>query len=103
LYENKAFSEFTYWSCHLYLHTPKTLEMLMKKAGFRAVELKQFQRYPLANHLYWLAHGKPGGQKAWAQLIDPALNAAYSRVLAEQGKCDTIVGVFRKRNEINSS
>jgi 2-polyprenyl-3-methyl-5-hydroxy-6-metoxy-1,4-benzoquinol methylase len=94
LYENRVFSEFTYWSCHLYLHTPETLQMLMEKAGFRTVELRQYQRYPLANHLYWLARGRPGGQKIWTELDDPTLNAAYARVLAEQGKCDTIIGTF---------
>jgi 2-polyprenyl-3-methyl-5-hydroxy-6-metoxy-1,4-benzoquinol methylase len=94
LYENRAFSEFTYWSCHLYLHTPDTLRTLMEKAGFRTLEMRQYQRYPLANHLYWLAHGRPGGQEMWKHLVDAGLNAAYARVLAEQGRCDTIIGIF---------
>ena len=35
LYNSKAFSEFTYWSCHLYLFTEKTLEMLFSQIGLK--------------------------------------------------------------------
>lgn len=61
LYKNKNFSEFTYWSCHLYLFTEDTLRTCAKKAGLKEYKIIQYQRYPLANHLYWLAEGKPGG------------------------------------------
>jgi hypothetical protein len=94
LYENQAFSEFTYWICHLYLHTPQTLETLLDRAGFRTLEMRQHQRYPLSNHLYWLARGRPGGQEQWKEMNDAGLNAAYARILAELGKCDTIIGIF---------
>jgi 2-polyprenyl-3-methyl-5-hydroxy-6-metoxy-1,4-benzoquinol methylase len=94
LYENKPFSEFTYWSPHLFLHTPETLQTLLEKAGFHTVEVRQFQRYPLANHLYWLAKGKPGGQVHWGGLRNPAMECLYAETLAKLGKCDTLIGLF---------
>lgn len=94
LYESLAFSEFTYWSPHLFLYTPETLKKLFQLAGYRQLEEHQFQRYPLANHLYWLAKGEPAGQTRWPELDTPTLNHAYADALAALGKCDTIIGVF---------
>lgn len=94
LYDNDAFSRFTYWSCHLYLFTPDTLQRTAERAGLRLVRMQQFQRYPLANHLHWLAQGKPGGHYAWAHLSSPELDAAYAATLAANGLCDTIIGTF---------
>jgi len=96
LYRNKAFSCFTYWSPHLYLYNHTTLEILAKKAGLKVNAIQQKQRYPLANHLYWLAEGKPAGHIKWNFLNDSLLNNAYENVLASLGKCDTIIAYFAK-------
>jgi 2-polyprenyl-3-methyl-5-hydroxy-6-metoxy-1,4-benzoquinol methylase len=97
LYRNKAFSCFTYWSPHLYLYNASTLYMLAKKLGFKTEAIRQEQRYPLANHLYWLAEGKPGGHIRWNFLNNSVLEHAYKNVLASIGKCDTIVGYFSNK------
>jgi len=94
LYQSKAFSEFTYWSPHLYLYNSNTLAMLAKKAGLTILAIRQEQRYPLSNHLYWLSHGLPGGHSQWTFLNTPELESAYESALAALGKCDTIVGYF---------
>ena len=94
LYANTAFSEFTYWSPHLFLYTSATLEKLFQLAGYRQLEARQFQRYPLANHLYWLANGKPAGQTRWPELNTSTLNNAYADVLATLNRCDTLIGIF---------
>ncbi len=91
LYKSKSFSEFTYWSCHLFLFSIPTLSELFFQAGLKVNYIRPIQRYPLANHLYWLAEGKPGGHKQWHFLDSPELRAAYERQLAEIGKCDTIL------------
>lgn len=65
IYENEAFSNFTYWSCHLYLYTQHTLNILAKQAGFKVEFIKHIQRYPLSNHLYWLSFNKAGGHERW--------------------------------------
>ena len=91
LYNNRPFSRFTYWSCHLFLYTANTLEMLFNQAKLKVNYIKQIQRYPLSNHLYWLANGKPGGHQKWHFLDSPELHTAYEKQLAAIGKCDTIL------------
>jgi len=91
LYNNEPFSNFTYWSCHLFLYTAKTLEMLFDQMNLKVNYIEQVQRYPLSNHLYWLANGKPGGHQKWYFLNSPELHAAYEKQLAAIGKCDTIL------------
>jgi hypothetical protein len=96
LYESTPFSEFTYWSCHLYLFNSSNLALLVRKAGLKMNYVKQIQRYPLSNHLYWLAKGKPGGHQKWHFLDSTELHAAYERQLAAIGKCDTILASISK-------
>lgn len=96
LYRSKPFSEFTYWSCHLFLYTESTLANLLKEAGLRVNYIKQVQRYSLANHLYWLSKGKPGGQEKWHFLDSSELNSAYEKQLASIGGCDTLLGSFSR-------
>ena len=91
LYQCGPFSHFTYWSCHLFLYTVKTLEMLFGQVNLKVNYIKQIQRYPLSNHLYWLANGNPGGHQKWHFLDSPELHAAYEKKLAAIGECDTIV------------
>lgn len=91
LYNNSPFSHFTYWGCHLFLYTAKTLQMLFNQMNLKVNYIKQIQRYPLGNHLYWLANGNPGGHQKWHFLNSPELHAAYEKQLAAIGKCDTIL------------
>lgn len=91
LYKNKAFSEFTYWSCHLFLFNNSTISNLAKKAGFQIEYVKQVQRYSLANHIHWLSRGTPGGHQKWHFLDAPELHAAYEKQLASLGCCDTLM------------
>lgn len=94
LYKNKAFSEFTYWSCHLYLFNEETLRLLSKQLGLLENYIKQIQRYPLSNHLYWLSYGLPGGHEKWSFLNSENLDNAYENQLAKIGRCDTILANF---------
>ncbi len=97
LYKNKPFSNFTYWSCHLYLYTQHTLMLLAKKVGIKVEFIKYIQRYPLSNHLYWLSNGKPSGDKIWGNFLDtPVLNQEYESSLASIGATDTIIAKFIK-------
>ena len=91
LYQNVNFADFTYWSCHLYLYTLATLRRLAKKAGFKVGFIKQIQRYSLANHLYWLSRGKPGGHYTWSFMENSELDQRYGEMLANLGIADTII------------
>jgi 2-polyprenyl-3-methyl-5-hydroxy-6-metoxy-1,4-benzoquinol methylase len=91
LYENVLFSEFTYWSCHLFLFNAANLPLLVHKAGLKLEYLKQIQRYPLSNHLHWLAKGKPGGHQVWSFLDSEELSRIYETTLASLGITDTLI------------
>jgi 2-polyprenyl-3-methyl-5-hydroxy-6-metoxy-1,4-benzoquinol methylase len=100
LYNSRAFSHFTYWSPHLYLFTEKTLGMVSEKAGLKKDYVKHIQRYPLSNHLYWLALGKPGGHKVWQFLDSAELNWAYEKQLALISACDTLFASFSNHGQM---
>lgn len=91
LYDSSAFQRFTYWSQHLFLFNAETLRQLADRAGLRVVAIKQYQRYPLSNHLHWLSREKPGGHQQWGFLDTPELQSAYANALATMGKCDTLI------------
>ena len=93
LYDSEVFKAFTFWSEHLILHTRRSLTVFLEAAGFRGVTISGFQRYPLANHLYWLAKGKPGGHEVWNQLKTPALDLAYADLLNSIDQTDTLIAV----------
>jgi hypothetical protein len=91
----EAFKEFTFWSEHLILHTRESLRRFLEKAGFEQICIMGFQRYPLANHLHWLAEGKPGGHIAWDFLRTDSLDESYGHMLARVDKTDTLIAVGR--------
>ena len=96
LYRCKEFSEFTYWSCHLFLFNTVTLRKLIESLGLKVDFISQIQRYPISNHLHWLATGKPGGHENWSFLDSPELNKQYEDQLARRGLCDTIIASIKK-------
>jgi len=91
LYKSVPFSEFTYWSCHLYLFNASNLKLLAKKSGLKLDYVSHIQRYPLSNHLYWLAKGKPGGHCVWSFLDSDEISRAYEARLASMGITDTLI------------
>ena len=93
IYKSKEFSEFTYWSPHLFLYNSNTLKLLFKKVRDCNIEfIKHIQRYPLSNHLYWLSNNKPGGHQKWGNFIDsPELTKSYEQQLASLGVTDTVI------------
>ena len=99
VYKNEAFSNFTYWSPHLFLYNSKTLQMLLKKVeAFEMGFVKYIQRYSLSNHLYWLSNNKPGGHQQWGSFIDSEeLTKAYETQLASIGATDTVIAQYIKR------
>lgn len=93
LYDCEAFKRFTFWSEHLVLHTRLSLRALLDRAGFSNIEVKGWQRYPLANHLHWLAKGSPGGHDKWRFLSSPELEANYQCSLSQIDRTDTLLAI----------
>ena len=96
LYENEPFQNFTYWSKHLFLFNKTTITELIKQAGLKLNWVKHVQRYPLSNHLYWLAKGKPGGHFVWDLINNDKLDKEYENQLSDIGRTDTLIlGVLK--------
>jgi len=86
------FKSFTFWSDHLVLYTRDTLRPLIEKSPFKSsYKIVSYQRYPLANHLYWLARGKPGGHKKWNYLSEGNINEEYNKLLFSLDMSDTLI------------
>ncbi|MEP1930987.1 MAG: class I SAM-dependent methyltransferase [Hoeflea sp.] len=91
-----AFKSFTLWSQHLVLHTRDSLNRLLQAAGFEGVVIEGVQRYPLSNHMTWLASQKPGGHKSALSALDtPELTGAYEAALNRIDATDTLVAIAR--------
>ena len=91
LYNSNSFSDFTYWSQHLFLFNESTLEDLIIKAGFKVNFIKQIQRYPLSNHLYWLSKNLPNGQNILTVFNNKSLIREYTKILEKEKICDTLL------------
>lgn len=89
-YHCKAFEDFTYWSEHVFLFTSDSLEKLLLRNGFKTKQNTQIQRYSLANHLYWLSKGKPGGHMKWTEFNGADINKIYEKELVNLGAADTL-------------
>jgi SAM-dependent methyltransferase len=86
----EAFKKFTFWSEHYILYTEKSLFNLLNKIGFSSTIFKYYQRYNIFNHLYWLSHGKPGGQKIINSNEIELINS-YDSFLVKNKKTDTLI------------
>ena len=95
-YNSNTFSDFTYWSQHLFLFNEKTLTDLIKKSEFKINYIEQIQRYPLSNHLYWLSKGLPNGQNNYSIFNNEKLNYEYDKVLKREKMCDTLLMSIKK-------
>lgn len=100
VYKCRAFMDFTYWSCHLYLFNENTIKTVCERAGCRIESIQQIQRYGLANHLYWLSHAKPGGHEIWAHLENDKLNCEYKKMLAKNKICDSLLVTLKKAEKV---
>lgn len=95
-FDLESFKEFTFWSEHLILHTRQSLKVFLENSGFINISIKGIQRYPLANHLYWLSRGKPNGHNRWSHLSTEALDNAYADMLASLDCTDTLLAIAER-------
>ena len=65
LYEVSEYREFHFFLDHLHYFSRFSLGLAFKNAGIANVTIAGHSRFSLANHLYWLKSGKPGGHNVW--------------------------------------
>ena len=88
------FKKFTLWSQHLILHTRESLKRILRHVGFTDIQIEGIQRYPLSNHINWLATGKGGGHKSSLSVIDSdLLNNEYKNALSRIDATDTLIAI----------
>ena len=92
LYKNQAYSKFYFQTQHPYVYSPSSLKRLMEHHGFQTLELINYQRYGLENHLNWLSQGRPGGNEVFQELFGE-LEVPYMAALERDGKTDTVIWV----------
>ncbi|MBM3584968.1 MAG: class I SAM-dependent methyltransferase [Alphaproteobacteria bacterium] len=95
LYDVEPAQKFLFFQDHLQYLTRASLARTVKRAGLRVVTMSGHNRFGLANHLYWLRHGKPGGHKIWSFLESKTMFEEYSRMLAAADLSDTLVAEIR--------
>ena len=94
--ECEEFKQFLLWSQHLVLHTRESLRKTLRFVGLEEIQIEGVQRYPLSNHLNWLANGKPGGHKSSLSFLDSdELFDAYQNSLARIDATDTLVAIAK--------
>ena len=69
---------------------------MIEKSGLKVKLIKNYQRYSLSNHLYWLSKGKPNGHAIWSFLNSRSLDIEYSKKLVEMQKTDTLIAYATK-------
>lgn len=92
-YQVEAFDRFYWQKAHYFNYSHRTMELVMRRAGFAEVETIPEQRYDISNHVHWLLAGEPGGKGRYTDVFDDRLNAEYARCLREQWYCDTVFAV----------
>jgi len=94
IYKCESFANFVFWSPHLYTFNIKSFEIMAKETGYSLKNIKQIQRYPISNHLYWLKEGKPNGHKMFDIFNYDRLSYEYEKVLRKNKICDTLMVEF---------
>ena len=102
LYQCQPFSHFTYRSCHLFLFTAKTLEMLFSQINLKVNYIKHVQRYPISNHLYWLAKGRPGGHQKGTSSTPPNCILLMKSNLLRLGKAIRLWQAFQSVKKLKN-
>ena len=90
------FKNFTFNKEQLILHNEFSLKKVLKKSGFKKIQIKYFQRYNFNNHLGWFIKKKPGGQNFYQNIYDKKIINEYSNFLIRNKKTDTLIAIAKK-------
>ncbi len=93
IFDCDKFKQFTFWSEHLVLHTRQSLFQTLSYYAFKDIKIEGVQRYPLSNHLHWLAKGSPGGHDKWSFLDNDLTRLGYEQSLLKMDSTDTLVAI----------
>ena len=92
----EKFKAFTFWSEHLMLHTRESMHTFLEVSQFKNIRIYGYQRFPFANHVYWLLRGKPGGHEKLGFLNNALCNNPYEYFLKASNRTDTLIATAEK-------
>tara|TARA_Y100001970_G_scaffold294127_1_gene447187 strand:- start:29309 stop:30169 length:861 start_codon:yes stop_codon:yes gene_type:complete len=95
LYDVDEARKFLFFSDHLQYFSRRSLQEAINQSSLKADGIWGHNRFGLANHLFWLSHGKPGGHKMWSFLETPSLAREYARSLAAADISDSLTAQVR--------
>ena len=78
------------------LHSMKSLNALVSNSGYKVLIETGVQRYGLANHMYWLTKGSPGGHVIWENFYSQITESSYKDDLVNRELSDTLWLVAKK-------
>lgn len=90
-----AYNDFYWIRAHLHYFNNKTLNYVLKKAGFKEIEVLYVQRYGVENLCNWLMTGKPQLEKPLFKIDESYrwLEDYYRDCLEKTGRSDAILAV----------
>jgi len=97
LYKLEEFHKFYYQSPHLYYFSPKTLEKIILRAGYKPI-IHNIQIYGIMNHLRWLIKKKPQKFQEKKQSVFNIIDGLYRLLLKTFNKTDTVFAIIKNTN-----
>lgn len=91
LLQLKQFRNFSFCKEQLILHTEKSLSKFTKKAGFKNIKIRYYQRYDMNNHFGWFLKNKPGGHEFFKEMFKKSIKNDYSNFLKKEKITDTLI------------
>lgn len=95
LYDVGEYRKFHFFKDHLHYFSRRSLTEAIRQSGAEPVSVSGHSRFGLANHMYWLRYGKPGGHLIWNFLETPSTRLEYGRALAAANMSDSLVAQVR--------
>jgi 2-polyprenyl-3-methyl-5-hydroxy-6-metoxy-1,4-benzoquinol methylase len=92
LYKSEAYINFYFQQQHPFIYSAESLKRLLEYNGFKTLEIINFQRYGLENHLNWLCKKKPGGDPLFQQIFYES-DLKYVEELEKNGNSDSVIWI----------
>ena len=92
LYHSESYQNFYFQRQHPYIYSSKSLVRLLEYKKFNTLDIIDFQRYGIENHLNWLVNHEPGGSKLY-QSIFCKTNLQYINEIELSGQTDSVIWV----------
>lgn len=92
----KKFNSFFYRTAHLSYFNKKSLNLALKKTGFKSIKCKFWQQHDLSNTLNWIKNSKPTGNNNLMNISDE-INSLWKSFLEKNSLAEIIIFSAQKK------